>query len=116
MRRIQLAAVFVILCTFLVGTVQAAERTGTFILFFGGDEAGREEYSWSADELKTEGEISVQGISLKITTSLKGSGESGPAMSFSRCQGPVLPLLFGTESCKRNLGLLSSPFLWKNLL
>jgi fermentation-respiration switch protein FrsA (DUF1100 family) len=109
-RRIQLAAVFVILCTFLVGTVQAAERTGTFILFFGGDEAGREEYSWSADELKTEGEISVQGISLKITTSLKGSGGKWTSYEFQQVPGASFTTSFRDGELQAELGPVKFAF------
>lgn len=75
MRRLHELVVVVLLFTVFAGVAQASSQTGSFILFVGGMEAGREEYSFTAEELKTQGVIALGGQRLEVNTVLKAAGE-----------------------------------------
>ena len=75
MRLRTFVVILVLVCGLLYGVVQASSsKTGSFVLFLAGTQAGREDYWLSETEFKTEGTISIGGQSLRITSSLKGGG------------------------------------------
>lgn len=75
MRRLRylFVTLFVLLFTIFSGAVQAGSKEGAFILFLGGAEVGREEYSLTSEEFRMQGVISVGAQSLEVVTVLRGS-------------------------------------------
>ncbi|HPT82965.1 MAG TPA: alpha/beta fold hydrolase [Limnochordia bacterium] len=106
MRRLKGLVVFVLLFTFCAGVVQAAAKEGTFVLFLGGTEAGREEYSFSPQELRTEGSISVGAQCLKVTSSLQGSGGQWSHYQVAFTPGASLSVTFGPGKMEAEVGPL----------
>ena len=76
MNRMRLLVVLVFLCIFS-NVVQAnTHGKGVFLLFLGGENVGREEFSFTPTGLDTQGTIALAGQSLTITSKLKGQASS----------------------------------------
>ena len=75
MRRLRylFVTLFVLLFTIFSGAVQSGSKEWAFILFLGGAEVGREEYSLTSEEFRMQGVISVGAQSLEVVTVLRGS-------------------------------------------
>lgn len=106
MRRVQSLVVFVLLFTFFAGAAQAAAKAGTFILFLGGVEAGREEYSFSDQELKTSGVIAVGGQRLEVTSALRGSSGQWSQYDLTLIPGASLTVSFRPGTMEAEVGPL----------
>lgn len=104
MRRVQNVILFVLLFTIFAGSAQAASKTGAFILSLGGAEAGREEYFFGPEELKTEGVISLGAQSLKVTTSLKGSAGKWTEYEVVLMPGAAVSVTFKAGKMEAEVG------------
>lgn len=97
---------FVLLFTILGTTIHAAAKSGAFILFLGGVESGREEYSFSSEELKTDGVISVGGQRLEVRSTLKGSGGKWSQYEVVLSPGAAVSVTFQDGKLEAEVGPL----------
>lgn len=93
MRRTFSLALVLLLFLVTVSIAQANRKTGSFILFYGGNEAGQEDFWLNDTELRTEGTISVGGQTLTVNTTLSGQNRE-----WSRYDASLMPgAMFGAQ-------------------
>lgn len=105
--------VFVVLCFLMSGggAVQASSsRTGSFVLFFGDAQAGREDYTFSDQEFQTEGRISLGGQTLMIKSTLIGRNGVWEKYEGTLSPGTSFSAVFNADSVEVEVGPMHKSF------
>ena len=105
--------VFALFCLLIsgVGVVQAGvSGTGSFVLFLGDAQVGREEYTFSDQEFQTEGRISLGGQTLMIKSSLIGRDGVWDKYEGALSPGASFSAVFGADSVEVEVGPMHKSF------
>lgn len=111
LRTLMLVFIVLFLLTSGLSAIQASPgRSGSLILFLGGVQAGREVYSLSDAEFRTEGSISLGGQTLEITSSLTGCDGQWTEYRGALRPGASFSAVFKGDSVEVEVGPLQKHF------